>query len=74
MDIRDNATRFLQSQIDAMDQDEKNFTTAMRRTPVADSQGETAEQALNRLRAKHRPPQPKTDADLAAEALAHFND
>lgn len=74
MDIRDDATRFLQQTIDQMDHDATNFNTAMTRQPVANAQGENAEQALERLRAKHRPPKPKNENDLAAERLAYWED
>jgi hypothetical protein len=72
MDYRDDATRWLEAKTAAMKDDEKNFDTAMRRAPVSEGQV-TADQELERLRAKHRPAQPKTPQDRAAEALAFFN-
>jgi hypothetical protein len=72
MDYRDDATRWLEAKTATMKDDEKNFDTAMRRAPVSEGQV-TAEQELQRLRAKHRAPVPKTDQDVAAERLAFFN-
>jgi hypothetical protein len=72
MDYKDDATRYLEEKTESMKDDATNFDTAMKRAPVADSMV-TAEQELERLKAKYRPPKPKTSQDHAAEALAFIN-
>ncbi|QIN82499.1 hypothetical protein GBA63_07460 [Rubrobacter tropicus] len=68
----DRATQYLEDKISEMDRSTKLFENAMKRRPVADNYEETAEQALVRLRAKHRPPKAITDQDVAAQALADY--
>jgi hypothetical protein len=72
MDFKDDATRYLEEKTATMKQDATNFDTAMRRAPVSEGQV-TGEQELQRLTAKHRAPKPRTDQDVAAEALAFIN-
>jgi len=70
--MTDRATQYLEEKISSMDKNTKQFENAMKREPVANAQGENAEQVLERLRAKHRPPKPITDQDVAAQALADY--